>query len=70
MNISKIRAIYPNARLSRRNKNNSPYGDVEQINKYKCIVCNINYKNALNYNKHIRDDTCSIFHRLEAVLPK
>ena len=43
----------------------------EQINKYRCVVYNINYKNALNCNKHIGDDdTCSIYHRFEAILHK
>ena len=52
-------------------KNNSPSGGNEQINKYKCAVCNIDYKNALNYNRHIRDgETRSIFYRLEAILTK
>ena len=52
-------------------KNNSQQDDQEHIDKYKCVICNINYKNALNYNKHIRDDdTCSIYYRLEAILPK
>ena len=54
-----------------KTKNNSTYDDHENIDKYKCVICNIDYKNALNYNKHIRDDdTCSIYYRLEAILPK
>ena len=51
-------------------KNNYPQGNEEQINKYQCIVCNIDYRNPQNYNKHIRyDDTCSICYRLKAILP-
>ena len=52
-------------------ENDDSSNNEEHVNKYKCIVCDINYKNALNYNKHIRDDdACSIFHRLESILPK
>ena len=52
-------------------KNDCPQEDDEQINKYHWNVCNINYKNPLRYNKHIRaDDAFSVFYRLEAILPK
>ena len=43
--------------------NNSPHEEREQIDKYKRSVCSIDYKYAVNYNKHIRGgDTCSIFY--------
>ena len=42
--------------------NDDSSNNEEQINRYKCVVCNINCKNALNYNIHIRDDdACSIY---------
>ena len=53
------------------NKHNSLKEDEENIDKYTCTICNIDYKNALRYNKHIRDDDiCSIYYRLEAILRK
>ena len=51
-------------------KNNYPRWNEEQINKYQCVLRNIDYKNPLNFNKNIRDgDTC-IFYRLEAIRPQ
>ena len=52
-------------------KRKSTGEDEANIGKYTCTICNIDYKNALRYNKHIRDDDIgSIYYRLEAILPK
>ena len=60
----------PREKGARGNKNNNSRENYDQVNKYQCVICDIDYKISLNYNKHIRDDTWSIFYRIEEILTK
>ena len=43
---------------------------IEEENKYICTVRANNFSSQRNYNIHIGgDDICSIFHKLEAIMP-